>query len=136
MDELTLMWQSAPARRSEGPPAMPENWFVPEPDQPIAVGGDGTLAVGVLPSRSTPRVTEFHGDDAGEVPLERLEARICSLAGRLAASTCEWLRLIAEFERRKGWAQWGVVSCATGCHGHARWRSALPGSTCGWRPLW
>jgi hypothetical protein len=57
-------------------------------------------------------VTKLRTDDADEVPLERLEARICSLAGRLAASTCEWLRLIAEFDRRKGWAQWGVVSCA------------------------
>ena len=115
MDELTLMWQSAPGRRSEEQ-AVPENWFGQVPDLQV--------------------VTEVRHDDAGEVPLERLEARICSLAGRLAASTCEWLRLIAEFERRKGWAQWGVVSCATGCHGHARWRSALPGSTCGWRPLW
>jgi hypothetical protein len=111
VDELTLMWQSAPVRGSQES-AVPETWFVPEPDQQIAIGGDGALAVGALPSPSTPRVTGFHGDDAGEVPLERLEARICSLAGRLAASTCEWLRLIAEFDRRKGWAQWGVVSCA------------------------
>ena len=77
---------------------------------------NGALAVGALPARSAPPVTnpvtKLRADDADEVPLERLEARICSLAGRLAASTCEWLRLIAEFDRRKGWAQWGVVSCA------------------------
>ena len=105
------MWQSAPVRGSLDS-AVPETWFVPEPDQQTAIGGDSAPTVGVLPSRSTPLVTESHGDDAGDVPLERLEARICSLAGRLAASTCEWLRLIAEFDRRKGWAQWGVVSCA------------------------
>jgi len=53
-------------------------------------------------------------DDLGpaEVPLHRLEARICSLAAKLASSTCEWLRLVAEFDRRKGWAQWGIKSCA------------------------
>ena len=104
------MWQSAPVRRSEEQ-AVPENWFGQVPDLPVAIGGDGVLAVGALPSRSTAPVTEVRHDDAGEVPLERLEAQICSLAGRLAASTCEWLRLIAEFDRRKGWAQWGVVSC-------------------------
>src|SRR5664279_394092 len=91
VDELTLMWQSAPVRRSEEQ-AVPENWFGQVPDLPV--------------------ITEVRQDDAGEVPLERLEAQICSLAGRLAASTCEWLRLIAEFDRRKGWAQWGVVSCS------------------------
>jgi hypothetical protein len=50
--------------------------------------------------------------ESPEVPLERLEARICSLAAQLASSTCEWLRLVAEFDRRKGWAQWGLKSCA------------------------
>jgi hypothetical protein len=47
-----------------------------------------------------------------EVPLERLEARICSLAAQLASSTCEWLRLVAEFDRRKGWAEAGIKSCS------------------------
>jgi len=114
VDELTLMWQSAPVRRSEEQ-ATPENWFGQVPDLPGAtgaIGGDSALAGGVLPSRSAPRTIEVPQDDADEVPLERLEAQICSLAGRLAASTCEWLRLIAEFDRRKGWAQWGVVSCS------------------------
>jgi len=116
VDELTLMWQSAPVRRSEEQ-ATPENWFGQVPD-PVVIDGDDAPAVGPPPSRSTPRITEVRQhtevrrDDAGEVPLERLEAQICSLAGRLAASTCEWLRLIAEFDRRKGWAQWGVLSCA------------------------
>ena len=119
MDDLTLMWQSAPVRRSQEQ-AVPENWFGPEPDPPIAIDGNVVLAIGIPPRRSTlpvtnpvtNPVTKLRTDDADEVPLERLEARICSLAGRLAASTCEWLRLIAEFDRRKGWAQWGVVSCA------------------------
>lgn len=45
-------------------------------------------------------------------PLERLEADICELAGHLAAATCRWLLMVAEFDRREGWAQWGVKSCA------------------------
>lgn len=47
-----------------------------------------------------------------EQPLERLEAEICQLAGQLAAATCRWLLLIADFDRRGGWAGWGVLSCA------------------------
>ena len=38
--------------------------------------------------------------------------KICSLASRLASFTHDWLVLIAEFDRRKGWVQWGVKSCA------------------------
>ena len=51
-------------------------------------------------------------DAPGAVPLDELEAEICSFAGRLAASTGVWLRLVAEFDRRKGWVQWGIKSCA------------------------
>ena len=43
---------------------------------------------------------------------ELLEAQICSMAARLASSTCRWLQLVAEFDRRKGWVQWGMKSCA------------------------
>src|SRR5438093_13681167 len=52
-------------------------------------------------------------EDAGaEVPLERLEAEICELAGHLAAGECRWLLLLSEFDRREGWAGWGLQSCA------------------------
>lgn len=81
-DDLTLMWQSAP--KPSGP-AVPVSTHI-DPVMPV--------------------------DPPDAVPLELLESQICSLAGRLAASTGEWLRLIAEFDRRKGWAQWGVKSCA------------------------
>ncbi len=47
-----------------------------------------------------------------ERPLERLEAEICDLAAHLAAATCRWLLLVAEFDRRRGWAGWGLLSCA------------------------
>jgi len=47
-----------------------------------------------------------------EVPLERLEAEICELAGHLAAGECRWLLLLSEFDRREGWTGWGLRSCA------------------------
>ncbi|MGB6613698.1 MAG: DUF222 domain-containing protein, partial [Trebonia sp.] len=47
-----------------------------------------------------------------EMPMERLEARICELAGHLTAATCQFLLLIADFDARKGWADWEMPSCA------------------------
>jgi len=44
--------------------------------------------------------------------LDALESEICALASHLAAATCRWLLLIAEFDARAGWAEWGVTSCA------------------------
>jgi hypothetical protein len=49
---------------------------------------------------------------AEPVPLERLEAQICEVAGHLAAATCQFLVLLAEFDARRGWASWEVNSCA------------------------
>jgi hypothetical protein len=46
------------------------------------------------------------------VPLERLEAQICEVAGHLAAATCRFLVLLAEFDERRGWASWEMNSCA------------------------
>jgi hypothetical protein len=46
------------------------------------------------------------------VPLERVEAQICELAGHLAAATCRFLILLADFDARRGWASWEMSSCA------------------------
>jgi hypothetical protein len=46
------------------------------------------------------------------VPLERLEAQICELAGHLAAATCRFLILLGDFDARRGWASWEMTSCA------------------------
>ena len=46
------------------------------------------------------------------LPLEVLERQICEFAADLAAATCRWLELVAEFDARRGWAEWGVNSCA------------------------
>lgn len=44
--------------------------------------------------------------------IDELETEIAELAGHLAAATCRWLVLVAEFDERRGWADWGVKSCA------------------------
>src|SRR5258708_17013695 len=44
--------------------------------------------------------------------LADLEAQITELAGQLNAATYRWLTLIAEFDRRKGWADGSLHSCA------------------------
>jgi hypothetical protein len=44
-------------------------------------------------------------------PLEVLEREITELAAHINAATCRWLGLVAEFDRREGWAEWGYKSC-------------------------
>ncbi len=51
-------------------------------------------------------------DDPMAMPVEHLEARICELAGHMAAATCRYLLLVADFDAREGWAQWEMPSCA------------------------
>ena len=46
------------------------------------------------------------------MPLERLEAQICELAGHLAAATCRFLLLVGDFDARQGWATWDLPSCS------------------------
>jgi Domain of unknown function (DUF222) len=50
--------------------------------------------------------------DAESWPLERLEREIGELAAHIHAGTSRWLALVAEFDRREGWADWGCKSCA------------------------
>ena len=68
----------------------------------------------ILESGSCPDGTMFNPDDTGpaSVPLERLEAQICELAGHLAAATCRFLVLLGDFDERRGWASWEMTSCA------------------------
>ena len=44
--------------------------------------------------------------------LESLEAEITELWGHINAATARFLTLLAEFDRREGWAQHGLSSCA------------------------
>jgi hypothetical protein len=43
---------------------------------------------------------------------EALEREIGELAAHLNAACCRWLCLVAELDRREGWAAWGAKSCA------------------------
>ncbi|HVL57008.1 MAG TPA: DUF222 domain-containing protein [Burkholderiaceae bacterium] len=45
-------------------------------------------------------------------PIAELEAQITELAGHLNAASYRWLVLIAEFDRREGWADGSTPSCA------------------------
>ncbi len=65
-------------------------------------GPDGTISV----------TEPGPGPDLASVPLERLEAQICELAGHLAAATCRFLILLGDFDARRGWADWEMTSCA------------------------
>lgn len=50
--------------------------------------------------------------DKARQEIESLESQICELAGHLTAATCRFLLLLAEFDRREGWASWDMPSCA------------------------
>ncbi len=89
--ELAAMWQSRPHR----------NPFAGSPPEPAESPFDA-------PANPQPQPDL----DETEEPFEVLEGRITSMAARLAAQTREWLRLVAEFDRRKGWVQWGMKSMA------------------------
>lgn len=43
---------------------------------------------------------------------DRLADEITELAAHIAAATCRWLELVAEFDRREGWSTYGCKSCA------------------------
>jgi len=49
---------------------------------------------------------------SASISLEELEAQITALAGQLNAANYRWLTLIAEFDRRNGWADGKLPSCA------------------------
>jgi hypothetical protein len=100
--DLAAMWMSRPSR-SAGSKA-PASWF-PNPFAGSPPEQGDTPFETVAEPHPQPQVES-------EEPLDALEKRITSMAARLAAETREWLRLVAEFNRRKGWVQWGMRSMA------------------------
>ena len=54
-------------------------------------------------------------------PTEWLEREIGELAAHIAAATCRWLGLVAEFDRRGAHEKWGFHSCGA----WIAWRCAL-----------
>jgi hypothetical protein len=47
-----------------------------------------------------------------ELDVRRVESELVALAGHLAAATCRFLQLLAEFDTRAGWSGTGVRSCS------------------------
>jgi hypothetical protein len=72
------------------------------------IGGPGSIFAAVLP----PADVAASPAQPNRVPLERLEAQICELAGHLAAATCRFLVLLGDFDARRGWASWEMTNCA------------------------
>jgi hypothetical protein len=52
------------------------------------------------------------GPSIDDFSLDELGDQICEHAAHIAAATYRWLRLVAAFDRRRGWAEWGCRSCA------------------------
>src|SRR5215211_2845065 len=44
--------------------------------------------------------------------MDQVADDITELASHIHAATCRWLGLVAEFDRRGGWGEWGCRSCA------------------------
>lgn len=105
-DELTdadvlAMWRSAPRRESSAGPGWFPDPFAGSPPEQV----DSPFDPAPMPRPQS----QVESEDES---LEVLEGRITSMAARLAAETREWLALVAEFNRRKGWVQWGMRSAA------------------------
>jgi len=57
-------------------------------------------------------MTTFLMQEPCTLSTEKLEQEIGELAAHIQAATCRWLLLVAELDRREGWAAWGARSCA------------------------
>jgi hypothetical protein len=53
------------------------------------------------------------GQEVEARPLPEIEREICELAAHIAAATCRWLGLAAEFDERGGHERFGFASCAS-----------------------
>lgn len=49
---------------------------------------------------------------------ERLEAELCGMAANIAAATCRWLEMVAEYDRRQAWVSWECRSMTHWLVGH------------------
>jgi len=56
-----------------------------------------------------------------DAPTDWLEREIGELAAHIAAATCRWLELVAEFDRRRAHEAWGFHSCGA----WVAWRCAI-----------
>ena len=84
---------------------------------PAVIAGSVEFSPGVAVEPPSARAAQFvHPDAAARVreegALEALEAQITRLWGHINAATAQFLALLAEFDRKEGWAQHGMASCA------------------------
>src|SRR6266852_4851392 len=61
-------------------------------------------------------------DVSPNLSVDELAAQITELAGHLNAANYRWLRLIAEFDRRNGWSDGTLKSCAHWPQPDGTWR--------------
>jgi hypothetical protein len=76
---------------------------------------DASDASGASGASATPAALRLDPVDVSvspALPLPELEARLTELAGHLNAATHRFLVLLAEFDRREGWADGAMRSCA------------------------
>ena len=66
-----------------------------------------------------------------DAPTDWLEREIGELAAHIAAATCRWLELVAEFDRRRAHETWGFHSCGAWVAWRCAIDRALPENTCG-----
>jgi Domain of unknown function (DUF222)/HNH endonuclease len=66
-------------------------------------------------------LTEAEVREVADAPTEWLEREIGELAAQIAAATCRWLELVAEFDRRGAHETWGFHSCGA----WIAWRCAV-----------
>ncbi|MCY4477788.1 MAG: DUF222 domain-containing protein [Gammaproteobacteria bacterium] len=88
--DLQRTSSSAPVCDAEFPAAVGAGPRYPHPDAAV-------------------RLAERQREDAS---LKALEAEITQLWGHINAATAHFLALLAEFDRREGWAQHGIANCA------------------------
>ena len=84
---------------------------------PAVIAGSVEFSPAVAVEPPSARAAQFvHPDAAARVreeeALNTLEAQITQLWGHINAATARFLALLAEFDRKEGWAQHGVASCA------------------------
>ncbi len=90
-------------------PAQPDQPDLSDPDTNIKYMFDPGVP-GSVPGDPSPAAHGTVPPEAGSVeavppdvvPLERLEAQICELAGHLTAATCRFLVLLGDFDARRG----------------------------------
>jgi hypothetical protein len=72
----------------------------------------GEIVVDVMVDESVGVIDAVGGGLLDEVPLERLEHELVSMAAHLAAGEARWLAWLAVYDRRQGWESWGCRSAA------------------------